>query len=244
MYQIQGHEPPVKRIRLARPEIKDVELRKRRAQNDRRLKSIFESIFDKYEKDFEGVGDEIDLDTGDIVVDNGHVSGLRYQRDVFGHDVGSDVDSESEETEDHRTLGSTIDVYNDDVIEDGCFTGITSSSPRNITPRVSALKKHPAPRLANASPLRLCYDSEDELYTGSTASYSLQPGQIINKSYVGDTRPAKDRSPPLSPKVKCPPSYALAFGAFKWEDIHETQDTNHPETFTSAHSGKAKQRST
>lgn len=179
MYQIQGHEPPFKRIRTDRPEIKDVELRRRRAQSDRRLKSIFESIFDKYEKDFEGVGDEIDLETGEIVVDNGHVSGLGYQRDVFGHDVGSDVDSESEESEEHRTLGSTIDVYNDDVIEDGCFTGITSSSPRNITPRVSALKKHPTPRLADASPLRLCYDSEDELYTGSTASYSLQPDPTV-----------------------------------------------------------------
>ena len=179
MYQIQGHEPPFKRIRIDRPEIKDVELRRKRAQNDRRLKSIFESIFDKYEKDFEGVGDEIDLETGEIVVDNGHVSGLGYQRDVFGHDAGSDVDSGSEESEEHRTLGSTMDVYNDDVIEDGCFTGITSSSPRNITPRVSALKKDPTPRLANASPLQLCYDSEDELYTGSTASCSLQPNPTV-----------------------------------------------------------------
>ena len=179
MYQIQGHEPPFKRIRIDRPEIKDVELRRRRAQNDRRLKSIFESIFDKYERDFEGVGDEIDLETGEIVVDNGHVSGLGYQRDVFGHDVGSDVDSESEESEEHRTLGSTMDVYNDDVIEDGCFTGITSPSPRNITPRVSVLKKHPTSRLPNASPLQLCYDSEDELYTGSTASYSLQPEPTV-----------------------------------------------------------------
>ena len=179
MYQIQRHEPPFKRIRVDRPEIKDVELRRRRAQNDRRLKSIFESIFDKYEKDFEGVGDEIDLETGEIVVDNGHVSGLGYQRDIFGHDVGSDVDSESEESEELRNLGATIDVYNDDVIENGCFTAITSSSPQGITSRVSALKKHPIPRLANASPLGLCHDYEDELDTGSTASYSLQPDKTV-----------------------------------------------------------------
>ncbi|ROW07800.1 hypothetical protein VMCG_03588 [Cytospora schulzeri] len=42
-----------------------------------KLKSRFENIFAKYEKDFTGVGDEIDLRTGQVVVDNGHLESMR-----------------------------------------------------------------------------------------------------------------------------------------------------------------------
>ncbi|KAJ5520841.1 Centromere protein Scm3 N-terminal [Penicillium fimorum] len=52
-----------------------------RAQNDSRLKSLFEGIFAKYSQDFTGVGDEIDLQTGDIVVDNGHLMGMGGEHD-------------------------------------------------------------------------------------------------------------------------------------------------------------------
>ncbi|KAL9947606.1 hypothetical protein ACHAO5_002677 [Verticillium nonalfalfae] len=41
-----------------------------------KLKSTFEHIFEKYERDFTGIGDEIDLRTGEIVVDNGHIQRL------------------------------------------------------------------------------------------------------------------------------------------------------------------------
>ncbi|KAJ5371856.1 Centromere protein Scm3 N-terminal [Penicillium concentricum] len=56
-----------------------------RAQNDSRLKSLFEGIFAKYSQDFTGVGDEIDLQTGDIVVDNGHLLGMRAEDDAGDH---------------------------------------------------------------------------------------------------------------------------------------------------------------
>ncbi|KAI0006511.1 hypothetical protein F4779DRAFT_632922 [Xylariaceae sp. FL0662B] len=46
------------------------------AKSATRLKSAFESIFEKYEKDFTGVGDEVDLRTGEVVVDNGHLLSL------------------------------------------------------------------------------------------------------------------------------------------------------------------------
>ncbi|KAJ4295916.1 hypothetical protein N0V88_004618 [Collariella sp. IMI 366227] len=42
-----------------------------------KLKSAFERIFEKYEKDLSGVSDEIDLRTGEIVVDNGHIQSLK-----------------------------------------------------------------------------------------------------------------------------------------------------------------------
>jgi hypothetical protein len=58
------------------------DLQTARAQNDMKLKSIFEGIFSKYGKDFTEVGDEIDLQTGKIVVDNGHLLGLRQETDA------------------------------------------------------------------------------------------------------------------------------------------------------------------
>ncbi|KAK2073769.1 hypothetical protein P8C59_008019 [Phyllachora maydis] len=42
-----------------------------------KLKSRFEDIFAKYSKDFTGVADEIDLATGKVVVDNGHLRSLQ-----------------------------------------------------------------------------------------------------------------------------------------------------------------------
>ncbi|KAK1757420.1 hypothetical protein QBC47DRAFT_358680 [Echria macrotheca] len=70
------------------------QLQKSRAFAALKLKSRFESIFEKYEKDFEGIGDEIDLRTGEIVVDNGHIQSL--QNSKLGED-DNDADSVDEE---------------------------------------------------------------------------------------------------------------------------------------------------
>lgn len=60
----------------------DQDLDALRYRNDRLLKSRFESIFEKYSHDFSGVGDEIDLDTGNIVVNNGHLEGMENETDT------------------------------------------------------------------------------------------------------------------------------------------------------------------
>ncbi|KAI8965437.1 hypothetical protein F5Y11DRAFT_313121 [Daldinia sp. FL1419] len=57
------------------------ELDKKRAKAATRLKSAFERIFEKYGKDFTGVGDEIDLETGEVIVDNGHLLSLADAKD-------------------------------------------------------------------------------------------------------------------------------------------------------------------
>ncbi|PTU23915.1 hypothetical protein P175DRAFT_0505684 [Aspergillus ochraceoroseus IBT 24754] len=74
-------ERPLKRQRLSlSPDAEDApnefDLQEARAQNDLRLKSIFEGIFEKYGQDFTDIGDEIDLQTGKIVVNNGHLHGM------------------------------------------------------------------------------------------------------------------------------------------------------------------------
>ena len=71
-------ERPAKRPRLSNAtapgsETDSLDLQKARHQNDLNLKSIFENIFAKYENDFTEVGDEIDLETGELVVNNGHI---------------------------------------------------------------------------------------------------------------------------------------------------------------------------
>lgn len=71
-------ERPQKRPRLSlfADELPSAELDTARVQNDRHLKWRFEAIFEKYGRDFSEVGDEIDLSTGEIVVNNGHLAGL------------------------------------------------------------------------------------------------------------------------------------------------------------------------
>ncbi|THV84524.1 hypothetical protein D6D27_08016 [Aureobasidium pullulans] len=50
------------------------EYQRGRQRIDLKLKGTFERIFEKYAKDFTGVGDEIDMETGEIIVNNGHLT--------------------------------------------------------------------------------------------------------------------------------------------------------------------------
>lgn len=89
------------------------ELQQKRATLDGRLKSTFESIFEKYEKDFDGIGDEIDLYTGAIVVNNGHLLDMQHERDtanshrsgtlrgLTGNSNGEETDGSEAESEEH-----------------------------------------------------------------------------------------------------------------------------------------------
>lgn len=70
----------------------DFDLQESRARNDLRLKSTFEAIFRKYEHDFTGIGDEIDLQTGDIVVNNGHIMDMRSEHDIGNGKTGPSQD--------------------------------------------------------------------------------------------------------------------------------------------------------
>lgn len=98
-------EPPIKRRRLAENSCPEIDLQARRAQNTLRLKSTWDSICERYGVDFEGVGDEIDLMTGEIVVNNGHIEGMTSERDIGDHESStkelgdSDVEDDQSLTE-------------------------------------------------------------------------------------------------------------------------------------------------
>ncbi|KAI9680168.1 MAG: hypothetical protein M1829_001405 [Trizodia sp. TS-e1964] len=60
----------------------DFEFYEAKARNLMRRKLTFDAIFEKYSKDFSTVGDEINLTTGEIVVNNGHLTRMRDEYDV------------------------------------------------------------------------------------------------------------------------------------------------------------------
>ncbi|KAF3764458.1 hypothetical protein M406DRAFT_71004 [Cryphonectria parasitica EP155] len=79
----------------------NVQLQQGRDRAANRLKSRFESIFAKYEKDFDGVGDVIDIMTGEIVEDNGHLRSMEVT-EVGRDETGEDS---SDEEQDHSMMG-------------------------------------------------------------------------------------------------------------------------------------------
>ena len=76
--------PPAKRLRLFDASDPDAELHEQRVRNDKKLKARFESIFEKYSKNFSGIGDIIDFKKDKIVVDNGHLWDMQNEKDP-GH---------------------------------------------------------------------------------------------------------------------------------------------------------------
>lgn len=77
----------------------DYKLSIERAYADQRFQATMAHIFDKYGRDFEGIGDEIDLVTGEIVVNNGHVRNMRDEGDVgdgLREYLGEEEDDEDE----------------------------------------------------------------------------------------------------------------------------------------------------
>lgn len=74
-----------------------------RAYADQRFQATMTHIFDKYGRDFEGIGDEIDLVTGEIVVNNGHVRNMRDEGDV-GDGLGEYPGEEEEEDDEDEGI--------------------------------------------------------------------------------------------------------------------------------------------
>lgn len=144
-----------------------------RNYNDQKLKSRFEHIFRKYEHDFEGIGDEIEIASGDIVVDNGHLQHMRHEADpgksassrfvkTFQEKLGyedestSDEDEDDEDTEDDE---GDEESNEDDASETPVYRArhaeksSRSRRDHNISPRKAMNAfgdlDRPAPRLAH-----------------------------------------------------------------------------------------------
>ncbi|POS77557.1 hypothetical protein DHEL01_v204057 [Diaporthe helianthi] len=75
------------------------QLEQARVRASNKLKSRFEDIFAKYERDFTGIGDEIDLRTGRVVVNNGHLQSITGVQE-FGQG-GEDQQEDAHGSENH-----------------------------------------------------------------------------------------------------------------------------------------------
>ncbi|KAI4241036.1 MAG: hypothetical protein L6R40_004784 [Gallowayella cf. fulva] len=105
--------PPAKRRRLTACQEGDIEkanaeLQKKRSRSEKKLKSNFEAIFEKYSRDFTGIGDVIDFENDTVIVNNGHVENMVDEKDpgrtyeeseVDADDDGGDDEEESEDKE-------------------------------------------------------------------------------------------------------------------------------------------------
>ncbi|UNI23454.1 hypothetical protein JDV02_009272 [Purpureocillium takamizusanense] len=67
-----------------------------RAYADNRFQATMAHIFEKYSRNFEGIGDEIDMVTGEIVINNGHLQNMRNEVDVGLEGPEHDVDDDDE----------------------------------------------------------------------------------------------------------------------------------------------------
>ena len=110
----------------------------RRAKKEK-LQQRFEHIFEKYGRDFEGIGDEIDLETGLIVVDNGHLTNMQHEGDPgypeaaeFANPPADNLDPALEEDVDQNmTADSGSDADSEDALEDEDGQGSASGEAGN-----------------------------------------------------------------------------------------------------------------
>ncbi|KAL2154252.1 hypothetical protein VTH82DRAFT_2928 [Thermothelomyces myriococcoides] len=131
-----------------------VRLERSRAFAALKLKSAFERIFEKYSHDFTGVADEIDLRTGEIVVDNGHIQSLKDAQ------LGGSDESDAEGSDDASATGPLNEedrVLRGTRVENRLSqigqTMMPSTSPRHGAIPLSAQGwPGPPPNLAGPSP--------------------------------------------------------------------------------------------
>ena len=192
-------EPPSKRQRLAASRNPEFNIHARRAQNDNRLKSRFESIFERYGRDFDGIGDEIDMKTGEIVVNNGHIQSMTDEKDVGGTKYYAqkleDTDYEGEHSSVEYSEGESSEQLNFDA--DGLLSDVPADS------RLHQLGK------GSKEALRMPSDNdEDELASSdvewvSTSQDSLGARErfsLLKDKHVFVEEPAIEpawRAPPL-----------------------------------------------
>ncbi|KAK5732721.1 hypothetical protein LTR17_010276 [Elasticomyces elasticus] len=121
-----------------------------RKENDRRLKSRFEAIFEKYARDFSGVGDEIDIETGEIVVDNGHLESMQHEVDPgesqslrFVKDFAEELECEDDGSvsgDDEEAIGEDKQALDgEEVIENAIVEDGEEEVPSALDPELQEL---------------------------------------------------------------------------------------------------------
>ncbi|KAF2224236.1 hypothetical protein BDZ85DRAFT_99087 [Elsinoe ampelina] len=173
------------------PAAPDPELQRDRARNDAKLKSRFERIFEKYNKDFSQVGDEIDLRTGRVVVDNGHLSRMQNERDpgskaskqfvrAFTQELGADDHQETRALNNsRRQQGATSALSRSFVLneDDDSEDELQSSPSRQTAPstRVASVRPANLTRTVTPEPPQLSQQSTSLTTVAHAGASSMRP---------------------------------------------------------------------
>lgn len=180
-------EPPTKRPRfsfLSDEVSSSHELDIARSRNDQRLKARFESIFEKYERDFGGIGDEIDLITGHVVVDNGHILSMRDEQDIGAIQGGTRFGGGS------LLKAMTVPPEDQQIAIDSIEEDATG---RSLTDAIATLGSY-------NSPIPIESDEDDDtvgtpMETGSDDGDSLLGSPMREKEPVGGIPPKATSGP-------------------------------------------------
>ncbi|OMP87558.1 hypothetical protein BK809_0007645 [Diplodia seriata] len=174
------------------------DLERERHQNDMRLKNTFEHIFDKYERDFTDIGDEVDLETGEIVVNNGHLARLEDERDT-----GEGFEEWYEEDDDD--VDDVVDAYpyeRYEVGDSGEEDELLSSPPGNRNQRM----RQPGEALASLSTLTWQTSTIHHPPTATTprprtqTQHRAQPQHRNLPQHRNPPRPTRTPRPPTEPQ--------------------------------------------
>ncbi|KAH7375695.1 hypothetical protein B0T11DRAFT_270799 [Plectosphaerella cucumerina] len=175
-----------------------------------RLKSTFEHIFEKYERDFSDIGDEIDLRTGEIVVNNGHLHSMRNEKDV-GDDAdedegmllselyGSDEDEDGADDDEGDEGNEEVEQLDEDAEEDRILQGRSATTHQAQEAQSASRKALSVSRnVPVPTPIRLA--TQNRLASLSHSRYTpLKPSPLSSGAWEVDESlldPAW-RAPPL-----------------------------------------------
>jgi hypothetical protein len=107
----------VRRASVAPQHVDKVDIAERRYQNDLHLKGTLDHIYEKYGRDFSEIGDEVDIRTGEVIVNRGHIQRMRGETDTgIGRHIGSQRSWINDLVEDRA--GEMQDDDEDDEAED------------------------------------------------------------------------------------------------------------------------------
>lgn len=169
----------------------DIQFALKRANANQKLHATMAHIIEKYSRDFEGIGDEIDMATGEIVVNNGHLSNMRDEGDVEGLWVEGDSNIDEGEG---ILLEDLTDEYSDN---EAPVTEICDSQTENESSQEARTKEKD--------------DKADQ-----PGGEKEPDGTLGNASHIASSQnePSRDKStaPPFDPPHDEPRSSSSPFG--------------------------------
>ncbi|KAL6358862.1 hypothetical protein LRP88_09055 [Fusarium phalaenopsidis] len=183
----------------------DIQFALKRANANHKLQATMAHIIEKYSRDFEGVGDEIDMETGEIVVNNGHLRNMRDEGDVEG--LWMDGDSNVEEDE-GILLEDLTDEYSDN--QDGM------DEPRNpeANDNQNSRTREENPNVtSNPGDMEKGSDSIPAPTGNETEKSTENQDERLSPETRNSTDGEPDVTPPGFPPAPFEPGAPLGYGA-------------------------------